>query len=105
MNLAAESMLAALDDPRVAQRWKELLNVRAEVLAALAEREADGFMSPKQAALYVYGCAGKDAAFAKMRRRHPELDALSIGTGKNRRWRRSGLSEAWGRLHPGFLRS
>ena len=81
------------------------IDTTEERLQALAEREADGFMSPKQAARFVYGCDGKDAAFAKMRRRHPELDALSIGTGKNRRWRRSDLAEAWGRLHPGFLRS
>ena len=98
-----EDLCRALQNPAVAAVLANYL--KPVMLQALAEREADGFMSPKQAALYVYGCDGKDAAFAKMRRRHPELDALSIGAGKNRRWRRSDLAEAWGRLHPGFLRS
>lgn len=93
----------ALQDPAVAAVLAQ--HLKPIVLQALAEREADGFMSPQQAARFVYGCDGKDAAFAKMRGRHPELDALSIGTGKTRRWRRSDLAEAWGRLHPGFLRS
>ena len=98
-----DDLCRALQSPAVAAVLAQ--HLKPIVLQALAEREADGFMSPKQAARFVYGCDGKDAAFAKMRRRHPELDALSIGTGKTRRWRRSDLAEAWGRLHPGFLRS
>lgn len=93
----------ALQDPAVAAALAQ--HLKPVVLEALAEREADGFLSPQQAARFVYGCDGKDAAFAKMRRRHPELDALSIGSGKLRRWRRSDLAELWGRLNPGFLRS
>lgn len=92
-----------LDDPRVAKALAKLL--KPAVLEALAEREADGFMSAKQAARFVYGEAGKEQAFAKMRKRHPDLDALSVGVGKFRRWQRSALAEFWGRLNPGFLRS
>jgi hypothetical protein len=102
---AAQIALSLLDDPQFVQRFKELLDVRGQVLAALTEREHDCFLSPQQAAYYVYGAAGKEQAFAKMRRRHPELDAASIGSGKRRRWRRSDLAEVWGRLNPGFLRS
>ncbi len=94
-----------LDEPQVAQKLKELLDVRGQVLAALAEREHDGYLSPKQAAHFLYGAGGKEQAFAKMRRRHPELDRISIGIGKRRRWRRSDLAEVWGRLHLGFLHS
>ena len=98
-----DELCRALQTPAVAAALAQ--HLKPVVLQALAEREADGFLSPQQAARFVYGCDGKDQAFAKMRRRHPELDALSIGSGKSRRWRRSDLSEAWGRLHPGFLRS
>src|SRR4051812_7335693 len=98
-----EDLCRALQTPAVAAALAQ--HLRPVVLQALAEREADGFMSPRQAARFVYGSHGKDAAFAKMRSRHPELDALSIGSGKSRRWRRSDLAEVWGRLHAGFLRS
>ena len=105
MTPAAQIALTLLDDPQVAQKLKELLDVRGQVLEALAEREHDGYLSPKQAAHFLYGVDGKEQAFAKMRRRYPEIDAVSIGTGKRRRWRRSDLAEVWSRLHPGFLHS
>lgn len=105
MTPAAQIALTLLDDPHVAQKLIELLDVRGQVLAALAEREHDGYLSPKQAARFLYGADGKDQAFAKMRRRHPEIDAVSMGSGKNRRWRRSDLAEVWNRLHGGFLKS
>lgn len=98
-----DDLRRALRDPDVGTALAQLL--KPVVLQALAEREADGFLSPKQAARFVYGCDGKDAAFAKMRRRHPQLDTLSIGAGKNRRWCRSDLAEVWSGLHAGFLRS
>jgi len=98
-----DDLCRALQSPAVAAVLAQ--HLKPALLQTLAEREADGFLSAKQAARFVYGCDSKDAAFAKMRRRHPELDAVSIGTGKLRRWRRSDLAEVWGRLHPGFLRS
>lgn len=93
----------ALQDPAVAAALAQ--HLKPVVLEALAEREHDGYLSPKQAARFLYGADGKDQAFAKMRQRHPELDAVSMGSGKNRRWRRSDLAEVWSRLHGGFLKS
>jgi hypothetical protein len=99
----APDLCKALQDPAVASALAQQL--KPIVLQALAEREHDGLLSPKKAAHFVYGEDGKEQAFAKMRARHPEIDAVSIGVGKRRRWRRSELAEVWGRLHPGFLKS
>lgn len=99
----ADELRRALKDPDVGAALAQ--HLKPVVLEALAERDADCYMSAKQAARFVYGVAGKEQAFAKMRSRHPGLDALSLGIGKFRRWQRSSLAEFWGRLHPGFLRS
>jgi len=98
-----EDLCRALQTPAVAAVLAKYL--KPVLLEALAEREIDGFMTAKQAARFVYGCDGKDKAFAKMRKRHPELDARSFGVGRSRRWRRSDLADVWGQLHSGFLRS
>jgi hypothetical protein len=99
----AQELKHALKDPDVGAALAQ--HLKPIVLQALAEREHDGYLSPRQAARFIYGTDGKDQAFAKMRRRHPEIDALSMGSGKNRRWRRSDLAEVWSRLHGGFLKS
>lgn len=99
----APDLCKALKDPEVGAALAQ--HLKPIVLQALAEREHDGMLSPKQAARFLYGCDGKDQAFAKMRARNPEIDAVSIGTGKRRRWRRSDLAAVWGRLNPGFISS
>lgn len=93
----------ALKDPEVGAAIAQ--HLKPIVIQALAEREHDGLLSPKQAACFLYGRDGADGAFRKMRERNPEIDAISIGEGKRRRWRRSELAEVWGRLNPGSLKS
>jgi hypothetical protein len=88
LDLAAE-LAQALQDPRVATALAE--HVRPVVRKALADHAADTWLSAKQAAGYLYGQEGAAERFRKLRERHPELDRLSVGTGKLRRWRRQDL--------------
>lgn len=79
----------ALTDPDV----RTILSayIKQAVKDALAERETDAWLDQKGAAallgLTVPGFTGK-------RRRYPELDQMSAGTGRMRRWRRADL-ERW----------
>lgn len=60
---------------------------------ALSQAEADRWLDGKAAAKHWYGAEGKDEAWVQLRRRRPEIDAASVGTGKQRRWRRSALDQ------------
>jgi hypothetical protein len=84
LDLCAE-LRAALTHPETRQAFKAL------VIEALAQRDADAWLSAREAARYVYGCDDRDDAFRRLRARHPELDRLSSGTNKLRRWKRADL--------------
>jgi len=79
----------ALTDPDV--RAVLSAYIKQAVKDALSERETDAWLDQKGAAallgLTVPGFTGK-------RRRYPELDQMSAGTGRMRRWRRADL-EHW----------
>ena len=83
------AMVEALADPRVGAALAE--HVRPMVRAELAARESDVWLSTHQAARYLYGTDGREDAFRKLRARHPELDRLSQGSGRLRRWKRADL--------------
>lgn len=89
IDLAAE-LRAALQDPTFSA-WLRQEVVKPGVAEALAEHAADAWLSAKQASTYVYGVSGAEERFRKLRERHPELDRLSSGSGKLRRWRRADL--------------
>lgn len=84
-----QELKAALLDRDVAAALVEI--VKPALLSALDQREADGMLGGPQAARLLGISAG---AFKALRKRHPELDELSTGTGKLRRWRRADL-ERW----------
>ena len=88
LDLAAE-LAQALQDPRVVTALAE--QFRPVVREALAEQQADTWLSAKQAAPYLYGIEGAAERFRKLRERHPDLDRLSVGEGKMRRWKRADL--------------
>lgn len=88
LDLAAE-LAQALQDPRVATALAE--HVRPVVREALADHAADSWLSAKQAAAYLYGRDGAEERFRKLRTRHAEIDRLSVGEGKLRRWKRADL--------------
>lgn len=90
LDLAPE-LAQLLQDPRVAEPLAVLIN-RA-VAAALADSAANSWLSATQAARHIYGTDGKSEAFRGLRKRHPELDQMSAGTGKRRRWKRSDLDQ------------
>ncbi len=66
-------------------------HLRPVVREVLDEREADRWLSAADAARYVYGCAGREDAFRKLRGRNATLDAMSQGRGRLRRWKRADL--------------
>lgn len=88
LDLAAE-LAQALADPRVGPALAE--HLRPVVREVLAERDADIWLSAREAARYVYGATGREDAFRKLRARNPELDGLSQGRGRMRRWKRADL--------------
>lgn len=59
----------------------------AQVLA-LQQSE---YLGMAQAAAYVYGRSDRVPAFRALRRRYPEIDTLSVGAGRFRKWRKSDL--------------
>lgn len=90
---AAAIVRAALADPQVRTELMALIEAASEAGArrALDAREHEAFLDAKAAAVLV---GRTPAAFKQWRRRHPELDEISVGEGKDRRWRRSDLV-AW----------
>lgn len=92
MTLDLAALLAdAAQDPRFAAALRPVV---ADALKdALRESAADAWLDAPGAARYVYGCDGKEEAFRKLRAHHPELDALSVGEHKLRRWRRATLDQ------------
>lgn len=72
--------------------WERLGQVVEQaVMRALAAQQADPWMSAKEAADYI-GCPSLDA-FYQLRRRHPQIDEISVGSDRLRRWRRSDLDQ------------
>ena len=88
LDLAAE-LAQALRDPGVGQILAE--HVRPVIRAELAAVAADTMLSARDAARYLYGCEGQEDAFRKLRGRCPDLDQMSCGTGRLRRWKRADL--------------
>lgn len=81
---------AALLDPEVRRVFGQEL-IKPAVAEALAEAAADTWLSAREAAAYLYGRAGSEEPFRKLRERHPDLDRLSVCAGKMRRWKRADL--------------
>lgn len=79
----------ALQDARVVLALAQ--HLKPAIREALTEQAADSWLTAAQASRYLYGDDGCAEAFRKLRGRHPELDRLSHGSGKLRRWRRSDL--------------
>ncbi|HRI48800.1 MAG TPA: helix-turn-helix domain-containing protein [Pseudomonadota bacterium] len=88
IDLTAE-LRAALTDPQVAVILTAYL--KEALRQALAEHAHDSWLTHRQAA-QVLGLSV--TAFVAQRRRHPELDRISAGEGRLRRWRRADL-ESW----------
>ena len=90
---AGAFLRGALADATARDELARLVEAAAEAGArrALDERERDAFLDARGAAALV---GRTPAAFKQYRRRHPEIDGISVGAGKSRRWRRSDLA-AW----------
>ena len=94
ISLDAGALLRAmLADPQARAELRALLvEAAAEGNGrALDSREHDAYLDAKAAAALV---GRTPAAWKQLRRRHPEIDRISVGAGKSRRWRRSDLA-AW----------
>jgi hypothetical protein len=81
------AMVETMQHPAVTACLKKIIG---EVNAQTA---ADVWMDQPSAARYVYGTDGKLTCFHALRRRWPTLDAMSSGTGKARRFKKSDLDE------------
>lgn len=88
IDLVAE-LQTALTDPDV--RAVLTAYIKQAVKEALAERDTDAWLDHKGAA-QLLGLTVP--SFTAKRRRYPELDQMSAGTGRMRRWRRADL-EQW----------
>jgi hypothetical protein len=88
IDLVAE-LQTALTDPDV----RTILSgyIKQAVKDALAERDTDTWLDHKAAA-QLLGLTVP--SFTAKRRRYPELDQMSAGSGRMRRWRRADL-EHW----------
>lgn len=51
----------------------------------------EAWLGGPEAARYVYGRDDRLSAWHRLRQRHPELDTMSRGEGRTRRWLRSDL--------------
>lgn len=90
MHIDLAGVLAeALQDARVGLALAQ--HLKPAIREALTEQAADSWLTAAQASRYLYGAEGRVEAFRKLRARQPELDRLSQGSGKLRRWRRSDL--------------
>jgi len=96
IDLVAE-LQTALTDPDV--RAVLASYIKQAVKEALAERETDTWLDHKAAA-QLLGLSVP--SFIAKRRRYPELDQMSAGSGRMRRWRRADLDH-WlrGNSRPG----
>ena len=83
----------ALTDPAV--RAVLSTYIKQAVKEALAERETDTWLDHKASA-QLLGLSVP--SFIAKHRRHPELDQMSAGNGRMRRWRRADLDH-WLREH------
>lgn len=88
IDLVAE-LQAALTDPDVRQVLTSY--IKQAVKDALAERDTDTWLDHRGAAKLLGLTV---PAFVAKRRRYPELDQMSAGNGRMRRWRRADL-EHW----------
>lgn len=88
IDLTAE-LQAALTDPGV--RVVLTTYIKQAISEALSERETDAWLDHRAAA-QLLGLTVP--AFIAKRRRHSELDQMSAGCGRMRRWRRVDL-EQW----------
>ena len=92
MTLDLAAMLAqAAQDPRFAAAVQPI--VKAAVKDALSESAADSWLDGAGAARYIYGTSGKEEAFRKLRAHHADLDRLSVGEHKLRRWKKADLDQ------------
>jgi len=89
LDLVAE-IRAALLDPELRRVFGQEV-IKPAVAEALADAAVDSWLSACEAARYLYGIDGAAERFRKLRERHPELDRLSVGQGKMRRWKRADL--------------
>jgi hypothetical protein len=88
IDLVAE-LRAALTDPDVAAMLSGY--IKEAVKQALSERDTDAWLDHRGAA-QLLGLSVP--AFVAKRRRYAELDEMSAGSGRMRRWRRADL-EHW----------
>lgn len=88
IDLTAE-LQVALTDPSVRAILSEY--IKQAVKDAIAERDTDTWLDHKGAA-QLLGLSVP--SFTGKRRRYPELDQMSAGSGRIRRWRRAAL-EHW----------
>ena len=88
IDLVAE-LQTALTDPDV--RAVLSAYIKQAVKEALAERDTDSWLDQKGAAALL---GLTIPSFTGKRRRYPELDQMSAGNGRMRRWRRADL-EHW----------
>ena len=88
IDLTAE-LQVALTDPSVRAILSEY--IKQAVKEAIAERDTDTWLDHKGAA-QLLGLSVP--SFVGKRRRYPELDQMSAGNGRMRRWRRADL-EHW----------
>ena len=88
IDLTAE-LQVALTDPSVRAILSEY--IKQAVKDAITERDTDTWLDHKGAA-QLLGLSVP--SFIGKRRRYPELDQMSAGTGRMRRWRRADL-ERW----------
>lgn len=68
-------------------------HLKPVLLEALAESQADAWLSAGAAAAYVYGRDDRKNAFRALVQRQPDLAAMAVGVGKLRRWKRSDLDQ------------
>ena len=87
----AGALAEALADPSVGAVLGKLF--KPLVTQSLAESSADSWLTAKEAARYLYGTDGKTEAFSKLRNANPELDAMGVGIGRLRRWKRTDLDQ------------
>lgn len=87
---------ARCKSPSLVTLSRDELNLLLEQAAArgamqLLTRQQAEYLGMAEAARYIYGRTDRVAAFRALRLRYPEIDTLSIGEGRFRRWKRADL--------------